>query len=99
MNFHGRPGSLSGLFFDQSLVARSTSKDKTLTENSKSRDQAESAFGKTQTQFLARNRTISEIDAVAIARDAKTARLRELRLEKEAAEAPAGETGKKAGKR
>jgi hypothetical protein len=60
-----------------------------LTENStKARDQAESAFSRTQTQFMARNRTISEIDAVAAERDAKTQRLRELRLEKEAA-APA----------
>ncbi len=57
-----------------------------LTENStKARDQAETAFSRTQTQFMARNRTISEIDAVAAERDAKTQRLRELRLEKEAA--------------
>jgi hypothetical protein len=57
-----------------------------LTENStKARDQAESAFSRTQTQFMARNRTISEIDAVAAEREAKTQRLRELRLEKEAA--------------
>jgi hypothetical protein len=51
---------------------------------SKSREQAEAAFGKTQTEFLARSRTISEIDAVAAARDEKTARLRELRKAKEA---------------
>ncbi|CAN7622424.1 hypothetical protein LJR098_005962 [Rhizobium sp. LjRoot98] len=57
-----------------------------MTENStKARDQAETAFSRTQTQFMARNRTISEIDAVAAERDAKTQRLRELRLEKEAA--------------
>ncbi|MBP1860558.1 hypothetical protein [Rhizobium herbae] len=57
-----------------------------MTENStKTRDQAESAFSRTQTQFMARNRTISEIDAVAAEREAKTLRLRELRLEKEAA--------------
>jgi len=54
------------------------------THSSKSREQAEAAFGKTQTEFLARNRTISEIDAVAAARDEKTARLRELRKAKEA---------------
>ncbi len=60
-----------------------------MTDNStKARDQAESAFSKTQTQFMARNRTISEIDTVAMERDAKTLRLRELRLEKEAAAAP-----------
>ncbi|WP_275786359.1 hypothetical protein [Pararhizobium gei] len=60
-----------------------------MTENSvKAREQAESAFSRTQTQFMARNRTISEIDDVAAARDEKTLRLRELRLEREAA-APA----------
>jgi hypothetical protein len=52
--------------------------------NSKSREQAEAAFGKTQTEFLARSRTISEIDAVTAARDEKTARLRELRKAREA---------------
>jgi hypothetical protein len=57
----------------------------TVTENStKTRDQAESAFSRTQTQFMARNRTIAEIDDVAAQREAKTLRLRELRLEKEA---------------
>lgn len=62
--------------------------DITLTDNTtKARDQAESAFSRTQTQFMARNRTISEIDAVTSERDAKTLRLRELRLEKEAATA------------
>ncbi|MCV9967118.1 hypothetical protein OIU34_35385 [Pararhizobium sp. BT-229] len=56
-----------------------------MTENStKTREQAESAFSRTQTQFMARNRTISEIDDVAAEREAKTLRLRELRLEKEA---------------
>lgn len=52
----------------------------------KSREQAETSFSKTQTQFLARKRLDSEHDAVSQARDAKTARLRELRLEKEAEE-------------
>ena len=56
-----------------------------MTQNStKTREQAELAFGKTQTQFLNRNRTISEIDDVAAEREAKTARLREQRLEREA---------------
>lgn len=56
-----------------------------MTENSsKARAQAEIAFSKTQTEYLSRSRTISEIDEVAANRDAKTARLRELRLEKEA---------------
>ncbi|MBW9065755.1 hypothetical protein JNB71_20840 [Rhizobium herbae] len=56
-----------------------------MTENStKTRDQAETAFSRTQTQFMARNRTISEIDDVAAEREAKTLRLRQLRLEREA---------------
>lgn len=58
---------------------------KTLTATSKkSRDQAESVFSKAQTQSMSLNRIISEQDAVSQAREAKTARLRELRLEKEA---------------
>jgi hypothetical protein len=52
--------------------------------SSKARAQAEIAFSKTQTEFLSRSRTTAEIDEVAAERDAKTARLRELRLEKEA---------------
>jgi hypothetical protein len=56
-----------------------------LTETSKrSRDQAESIFSKTQTQSLSLNRIISEQDAASKARELKTARLREMRLEKEA---------------
>ena len=71
-----------------------------MTENSsKTREQAELAFSKTQTEFLARSRTISEIDAVAAERDAKTARLRELRLEKEANSTPKTTKPKKATKR
>jgi hypothetical protein len=67
--------------------------DINVTANSKkSRDQAETSFSKTQTQSMALNRIISEHDAVSQAREEKTARLRELRLEKEAealAEEPA----------
>lgn len=60
---------------------------KTLTASSKKpRDQAESIFSKAQTQYMSLNRIISEQDAVSEAREAKTARLRELRLEKEADE-------------
>ena len=74
-----------------------------MTANSKkSRDQAESMFSKTQTQSMALNRIISEQDAVSSAREAKTARLRELRMEKEAADqaaAAANPEPKKKGKR
>jgi hypothetical protein len=51
---------------------------------SKSRERAEAAFSLTQTQHLSRNRIVSEMDAIATARDEKTARLRALRLEQDA---------------
>ena len=71
-----------------------------MTENSKkSRDQAESFFSKTQTQSMALNRIISEHDAVSQAREEKTARLRELRLEKEAVELASAPAPKRKGKR
>jgi hypothetical protein len=53
-------------------------------KTSKSREQAELAFSKTQTQFLARNRTAVELDTATAARNEKTNRLRELRLGKAA---------------
>lgn len=53
-----------------------------------SRDHAEVLFSRTQTQALSRNRIISEQDAATDAVAAKTARLREQRLEREAAETP-----------
>jgi hypothetical protein len=57
---------------------------------SKSRERAEAAFGKTQTQFIERSRAVSEDDAAARARDEKTLRLRELRKAKEASDLAAG---------
>lgn len=51
---------------------------------SKNRERAEAAFSLTQTQHLSRSRVVSEMDAVAAARDEKTARLRALRLEQDA---------------
>ncbi|MFD2051653.1 hypothetical protein ACFSQT_00265 [Mesorhizobium calcicola] len=58
-----------------------------MTANSKTvPDQAVSLFSKTQTQSMSLNRIMSERDAVSEAREAKTARLREQRLEKEADE-------------
>ena len=58
-----------------------------MTANSKrSREQAETSFSKTQTQSMSLNRIISEQEAASQAREAKTARLRELRLEKEASD-------------
>ena len=55
-----------------------------MAEHSKLRTEADNSFLKVQTQSLARNRIISETDNIAQARDEKTARLRELRLQKEA---------------
>ncbi|SDA66776.1 hypothetical protein SAMN02927914_02080 [Mesorhizobium qingshengii] len=60
---------------------------KILTTSSKPAvDQPVSLFSKTRTQSMSLNRIISERDAVSEAREAKTARLREQRLEKEADE-------------
>lgn len=55
-----------------------------MTEHSKSRTQAEAAFLKTQTPSLSRDRLLSETESLNQERDAKTARLREQRLRKEA---------------
>lgn len=59
---------------------------------SKSRLQAESAFSKTQTQAIARNRAFEELDSIAAARQEKNARLREARLAKEQQEEIAANT-------
>lgn len=50
---------------------------------SKARQQAETAFGNLQTEFLAKSKAAEEVESVAQARDAKTFRLREARLAKE----------------
>jgi len=73
-----------------------------LTANSKkSHEQTEALFSKAQTQSMSLNRIISEQDAASRAREAKTARLRALRMEKEAddlaaaAAAPPKQKGKR----
>ncbi|GAC1046375.1 MULTISPECIES: hypothetical protein [Rhizobium] len=53
---------------------------------SKSRQQAEIAFGNVQTEFFAKNNAMEELESAAQARNAKTLRLREARLAKEQAE-------------
>jgi len=53
---------------------------------SKSRQQAEIAFGHAQSQFFARNAAVEEHNAAIQARDAKTLRLREARKAKELAD-------------
>ncbi|MEP4030912.1 hypothetical protein [Roseibium polysiphoniae] len=55
-----------------------------MSENySKLRQQAEFAFGKTQSQLFERKRAIEDLNSIVIARDEKTQRLREARLAKE----------------
>ena len=49
-------------------------------KHSKSRQQAEIAFGKTQSQFFARSPAVEEHDFLIQARQEKTQRLREARL-------------------
>ncbi|QND46050.1 hypothetical protein HB780_10195 (plasmid) [Rhizobium lusitanum] len=50
---------------------------------SKSRQQAEVAFGNAQSQFFARNNAVDELDFLTRSREEKTLRLREARLAKE----------------
>lgn len=57
-----------------------------MAERSKQRTDADNAFLRTQTQSSIRNRIISDTENVNQARDANTARLKALRLEKEALE-------------
>jgi hypothetical protein len=53
---------------------------------SKSRHQAEIAFGETQTEFFAKGQAADALDTIARARDEKTRRLREARKAKELAD-------------
>jgi hypothetical protein len=55
-----------------------------MSERSKLRTDADNAFLRTQTQSSIRNRIMSDTETINQARDAKTARLKALRLEKEA---------------
>lgn len=65
-----------------------------MTENhSKPRQQAEIAFGKTQSQFFARERAFEELDSIVVARDEKTLRLREARLARERQDSSKPATG------
>ncbi len=66
-------------------LAESGRKDEnTMTQtHSKSRQQAEIAFGNVQSQFFGRGNAVEERDVTIQAREDKTARLREARLAKE----------------
>lgn len=50
---------------------------------SRSRQQAEIAFGNVQAQFFAKNEALEERESIVQLREAKTLRLREARLAKE----------------
>ncbi|OCJ18410.1 hypothetical protein A6U87_01345 [Rhizobium sp. AC44/96] len=52
---------------------------------SKSREQAEIAFGRVQSQFFARGQAVQELETEEQARQAKTQRLREARLARDEA--------------
>lgn len=51
--------------------------------HSRARQEAEIAFARAQSQFLARESAVEELDAVARARQEKTVRLKKARLAKE----------------
>lgn len=51
--------------------------------HSRSRQQAEIAFGATQSQFFAKGHAVEEMNSIIEAREDKTLRLREARLAKE----------------
>ena len=53
---------------------------------SKSRQQAEISFGRTQTEFFAKGQAADALDTIAQAREEKTQRLREARKARELAE-------------
>ena len=63
-----------------------------MAQMNKNRERAESAFGKTQPQSLAKNRKLTDEELAIRARNEKTARLRELRMAKEAEDLAAGLT-------
>lgn len=66
--------------------------------HSKSRQTADVAFGKVQSQFEARKRVFDELDLVVAAREEKTLRLREARLAQEAQVRPVTKAAKRASK-
>ncbi|MDR7147554.1 hypothetical protein J2X43_005792 [Rhizobium sp. BE258] len=69
--------------FSFSPVHRARDRNHVTERFSKSRQQAEIAFGNVQTQFLAKHKAVEEVQSTDKARDAKTLRLREARLAKE----------------
>ena len=75
---------MPGLFYWRAFIKTAPISGTIMTETfSKSRQQAEIAFGNTQTQFFARNNAVEELDSLTQAREEKTLRLREARIAKE----------------
>jgi hypothetical protein len=75
---------MPGLFY--CLQWQASSRKIIMTDSySRSRQQAEVAFGKVQTEFFARGQALDALDSIAQARDEKTLRLREARKAKELA--------------
>jgi hypothetical protein len=72
-------------FFIWSSSRRATPEGDTMTTKtySKTRQEAEIAFGKTQTEFFSRGKASESLNTIAQARDEKTRRLREARRAKE----------------
>lgn len=57
--------------------------------HSKSRQQAEIAFGNVQKQFFAKDQAVAELQSISQHRDDKTMRLREARLARDLERQPA----------
>ena len=91
ISLKGRADSLA--FFNARMM-RGPKMETDMTEtHSKSRQQAEIAFGQTQSQLFARGHAVEEIDSIVQAREEKTLRLREARLAKEAQDIAAAASG------
>jgi hypothetical protein len=74
-------------FFVDARPSSFPRRERTMIETySKSRQQAEIAFGRTQTELFAKGQAADALDTIARARDEKTRRLREARKAKEFAD-------------
>jgi hypothetical protein len=80
-----KPSKVRQFAWPFSLPLSEAARRNTMTQtHSKSRQKAESAFTKAQSQFLARSRAVEEYDMIVQARRENTLRLKEARLAKEA---------------
>lgn len=74
---------MPGLFLIPAQNSRNILRITPMSHPSPSRNRPSATFLKAQTQSMARQRIMSDIDASAAARDANTAKLRQMRLAKE----------------